>query len=83
MNKIFLKPKQEFNISNNKKYKVEIIKNRVVYIKKIVEYLLSLYYLVFLKKLLRRKKYIRTFFYSYTPLKNNLCILQRLSNKIK
>ena len=34
INELFLEPKPEFDIGNNKKYKVKAIKDSVVYIKK-------------------------------------------------
>ena len=49
MNKLFPELEPEFDISNNKKYKVEIIKDNIVYVKKTEEHLPGLYYLVFQK----------------------------------
>ena len=46
MNELFLKPEPEFKASNNKKYKVEAIKDSTVYAKKIEGHLPGLYYLV-------------------------------------
>lgn len=36
----------EFEADNNKKYKIKIIKNIVIYIKKVSRYLPGLYYLI-------------------------------------
>lgn len=47
INELFLKPKSEFNIGNNKKYKIEVISNNTIYAKKVKKYLPSLYYLIF------------------------------------
>lgn len=47
MNKLFLELKPKFDISNNKEYKIEIIRDSVIYAKKIKKHLPSLYYLVF------------------------------------
>lgn len=55
MNELFSEPKLKFNISNNKKYKIEIIKNSAIYTKKAKRYLLELYYLVFYKNYLENK----------------------------
>ena len=46
MNELFPKPKLEFDIGHNKKYKVEVVKNSAVYAKEAEEHLLRLYYLV-------------------------------------
>ena len=55
MNELFLEPKPEFDASNNKKYKVEAIKNSIFYIKKTEKYLLGLSYLIFQKNYLKNK----------------------------
>ena len=47
INELFPEPELEFDISNNKKYKIETIKNSIIYIKKTERYLPNLYYLVF------------------------------------
>ena len=39
----------DINNNNSKKYKVETIYNNAIYIKKLINYLLELYYLVFYK----------------------------------
>ena len=46
INELFLKPKPEFDTSNNKEYKVKAIKNSVIYAKKAKKHLPSLNYLV-------------------------------------
>ena len=46
MNELFPEPEPEFNVGNNKKYKVEAIINSAVYAKKAKGYLPGLYYLV-------------------------------------
>ena len=46
MNKLFLEPEPEFDVSDNKKYKVEAIIDSVVYAKKTNRHLPGLYYLV-------------------------------------
>ena len=47
MNELFPEPKSKFDAGNNKKYKVEAIKDSIVYGKKTERHLLGLYYLVF------------------------------------
>ena len=49
MNKLFLELKPEFDINNNKEYKIKVIRNSIIYIKKAEKHLISLYYLVFWK----------------------------------
>ena len=49
MNELFLEPEPEFDVGNNKEYKVEVIKNSIVYAKKAERYLSGLYCLVFWK----------------------------------
>ena len=49
INKLFLKSKPEFDASNNKKYKIEAIRNSIFYVKEAKRYLSSLYYLVYQK----------------------------------
>lgn len=56
MNKLFLKPKSKYNANNNKKYKVEVIRNKAIYAKEIEKYILGLDYLVSQKKLCKKKK---------------------------
>ena len=56
MNELFPKPEPKFDINNNKKYKVEVIKNNAVYTKKAKKYLPGLYYLVTWKSCLEKKK---------------------------
>ena len=46
INELFLKPKPEFDIGDNKKYKVETIKDSAIYVKEIEKHLQGLYYLV-------------------------------------
>ena len=55
MNKLFLEPKLEFDASNNKKYKVEAIRDSIFYAKEAKRYLPSLYYLVFWKSYSKKK----------------------------
>ena len=47
MNELFSEPKPEFDTGNNKKYKLEAIKDSIIYAKKAEKHLLGLYYLVF------------------------------------
>ena len=47
MNKLFLKPEPEFDIGNNKKYKIKAIRNNAIYAKEAKRHLAGLYYLVF------------------------------------
>ena len=46
MNELFLEPEPEFDVSNNKEYKVEAIKDSAFYAKEIKGHLPGLYYLV-------------------------------------
>ena len=46
MNKLFLEPKPEFDVGNNKKYKVEAILDSTIYVKEAEEHLPGLYYLI-------------------------------------
>ena len=46
MNKLFLEPELEFDADNNKKYKVEAIKDSTVYAKEAEGHFPGLYYLV-------------------------------------
>ena len=46
INKLFSEPKPEFDVSNNKEYKVEAIIDNAVYAKKVEKHLSGLYYLV-------------------------------------
>ena len=55
MNELFPKLKPEFNISDNKKYKVEAIKDIAVHIKEVVKYLPGPYYLIFQKSYLEKE----------------------------
>ena len=52
MKKFFLIP--EFEIGNNKKYKVETIQKSAIYIKKVNGHLLKLYYLIIWKSYLEK-----------------------------
>ena len=46
----------EFNINNNKKYKIEVIWNSILYAKELVSNnLLALFYLILWKKYLNKK----------------------------
>ena len=47
MNELFPEPEPKFDAGNNKKYKIKVIRNSIVYAKKAKKYLPSLYYLVF------------------------------------
>ena len=46
INMLFLEPKPEFDVGNNKKYKIEAIKDSTVYAKEAEGHLPDLYYLV-------------------------------------
>ena len=46
MNELFLEPEPEFDVGNNKEYKIEAIIDSVVYTKEAKEHLSGLYYLV-------------------------------------
>ena len=46
INELFLEPEPKFDNSNNKKYKVKVIKDSAIYIKETKEYLSRLYYLI-------------------------------------
>ena len=46
MNELFPEPEPKFDTYNNKKYKVEVIKDSTVYIKGVEGHLPGLYYLV-------------------------------------
>ena len=46
MNKLFPEPELEFDAGNNKKYKVEAIKNSAIYAQEKERHLPGLYYLV-------------------------------------
>lgn len=50
-----LKPELQLHITNNKKYKMEIIYNNTISVKKIISQLLGLYYLVSWKNYLKDK----------------------------
>ena len=75
MHELFSKPKPEFDIGNNKKYKVKAIKNSAIYAKKVKKTFIRLILSGFLEKLSKKRKYLRILFYSYTSLKNDLHIL--------
>ena len=47
MNKLFSEPDPEFDVSDDKKNKVEEIKDNAIYAKEIKRHLPGLYYLVF------------------------------------
>lgn len=47
INELISKLKPEFNTNNNKKYKIETIKNSIIYTKEADKYLLDLHYLIF------------------------------------
>ena len=55
MNELFLKPELKFDANDNKKYKIEAIKDSAVYIKKTEKYLPGLYYLIFWKSYPEKK----------------------------
>lgn len=80
MNKSFSKPKLEFNIGNNKKYKIETIIDNIFYTKITKNYLPIFYYLVFWKNYIK-KKTPENFFLQSCFLKNDLHILQKLVKK--
>ena len=46
MNKLFLKSKPKFDAGNNKKYKIEAIKDSNIYVKETKKHLPGIYYLV-------------------------------------
>ena len=62
MNKLFPEPEPEFDVGNNKEYKIKIIKDSTVYAKKAEEYLPSIYYLVFWKGYPKEKNICKTSF---------------------
>ena len=45
-NELFSEPELEFDAGNNKKYKVEAIRDNTIYVKKVEEHSPGLYYLV-------------------------------------
>ena len=55
MNELFSEPDPEFDVGNNKKYKVEVIIDSAIYAKKAKKYLPGLYYLIFWKSYLEEK----------------------------
>ena len=55
MNELFLELDPEFNIDNNKKYKIKAIKDYTIYIKKIRKYLPNFCYFIFLKDYSKEK----------------------------
>ena len=55
MIELFSEPEPGFDAGNNKKYKVEVIIDSIVYTKEIEGHLPSLYYLVFWKSYLEKK----------------------------
>ena len=80
MNELFPKPKLEFDIGNNKKYKVEAIKDSAIYAKKAKKHLPS-FFIWFPRKATYKKKHLETFFYSHKFSENDLNILQKLFGK--
>ena len=62
MNKLFSEPEPEFDAGNNKEYKVEVIKNSVIYAKKAEGHLPGLYYLISWKRCSEKKKIWKPFF---------------------
>ena len=46
MNELFSEPEPKFDTSNNKKYKVKVIRDITIYAKKTKKHLLYLYYLI-------------------------------------
>ena len=72
----------EFKVNNNKKYKIESIWDSAVYAKKLeAGHLPKLYYLVFLERLSRRRKYLETFFDSYASSEDGQHFSQKLSKE--
>ena len=47
MNELLPEPEPEFDAGDNKKYKVEVIKDSTVYAKEVEGHLPGLYYLIF------------------------------------
>ena len=82
MNELFLEPEPKFDIANNKKYKVEAIKDSVIYAKKSRTAFIKPILFGFLEKLFRGKKHLGTIFYSHAPLKNDLHVSQRSFEKV-
>lgn len=69
----------KFQISNNQKYKVEVIWNNKIYVRKLkIKYLPKFYHLVFWKNDLENK-YLKAFVVSITLLKTDKLILERPS----
>ena len=64
MNEIFSESEPEFDIGDNKKYKIKVIRDIAVYTKKVERHLLGLYYLVSWK-ITKKKKAPETLFSSY------------------
>ena len=62
MNELFLELELEFNVSNNKKYKVKTIINSAIYTKEIEEHLPGLYFLIFWKDYIEEKSIWEPFF---------------------
>ena len=75
-------PKLEFDIDNNKEYKIETIRDSAVYIKETERYLPSLYYLVSWKDYPKKKKHLETFLCNYASSKKNLYSI-KISQKSK
>ena len=55
INELFLKLKPKFNASKNNEYKIETIRDSIVYAKKAEKHLLSFYYLISWKGYLEKK----------------------------
>ncbi len=54
-NNTLSKLKQEFKVRNNKKYKIKVISNSIIFDKEVKSQLLSFYYLVLWKDYLKEK----------------------------
>ena len=73
MNELFLE--SEFDTDNNKKYKIEAIKNSAVNVKKIKKIFTRPILSKYLKKLLKKRKHLKNLFCSHASSKNDLHIL--------
>ena len=71
----------EFELNDNKEYKVKAIWNSTIYAKKANGYLQRLYYLIAKNGYLKGKKYIEIFLNSHAPLEDNQHLPQRLSKE--
>ena len=57
INKLFLESELKFNANNNKKQKIKVSKDNIVYIKEVKKYLSNSYYLIFWKSYLKKKRF--------------------------